>query len=558
MGNFFDIDCEQEYLVDFLEDTTEKISDIEHIVCKLDGRSSSDPSLITLIGIINTLKSNANESQVIPLASALDSLESILSKFSKQELIFPENFSNFILAIFEIASEMSEQAAEMKKVDFDLFSKIQNSLQPLSQCSTDAFAETISLSIALLSSEEGSSNDKSDVSVDLFGDDDSTNEDIELFGEDDAADVELFGEDDTALTADVELFGEDDTASTNDIELFDEPTPSKIVSPEKEPNDTSIGNKNQVYLTSKGEQFFTSIYNQRSIEDLQAFRLLADEAAPNNNHKINMVLYLARFMNAAAKNLVDASQLEAAVYLTELRTACSRKCPQELANMTVVPTVPGWELASSIVLFQNLNNPDLRDRDKSLGTQIFNGAQIIGLCFAFHNLVLDNHDPQVILQAKKDIARMSDRFSPFWIKIFLSLVGKVIQHMEKHVESNTFNTPSKRILCVDDDEVTLMVFEHMLTKAGHTPITVDNYDDAIKIIKIAAPDLILLDLNMPGKGGYWMIEEKKNNELLKNIPIAIISGSKDDYGIKESEVVGIYEKPISKQTMLDIINKACG
>ncbi len=515
MGNFFDIDYEQEYLVDFHDDMIEKKQDFEHIAFKLDANSSSDASLVTLIGLINTLKNNANESQIIPLASALDSLENILSTFSQQDLILPDNFSAFILAVFEVAREMSEQAAEINKVDFDLFSKIQNSLQPLSQCTADTIKDTMSLSIALLSSDEDIAEDN-----------------IDLFGEDN---IDLFGEDNPSLGADVDQ-------SEMAIKY------SNII-----PND----DLNKVFFTSKGHQFFTPAYNKRSIEDLQAFRLLADEAAPDNHLKITTILNLARFMNAAANNLVDASQLEAAVYLNEVRPVCPRKCAHQLANMTVVPTAPGWELASSIVAFQDFNNPSLKGTDKSLGTQIFNGAQIIGICFTFYNIAKDNRDPKVILQAKKDIVQMRDRFSPFWIKTFLQLVDRVIKHLETYNNQNTANTSSKRILCVDDDEITLMVFEHMLKKAGHVPVTVDNYDDALKMIETSPPDLIMLDLNMPGKGGYWMIEEQKNNELLKNIPIAIISGSKDDYDIHEDEVVGIYEKPISKNTMLNIINKAC-
>ncbi len=528
MGNFFDIEYEQEYLIDFLEDITEKIIDIEQIVHKLNNCPSTDASLVTLIGTINTLKSNANETQIIPLASSLDSLENILSLFAKQGFQLPGNFSAFILAIFEIAREMSEQAAEIQKVDFDLFSKIQNSLQPLSQCDANNLAETISLSVALLSSEEDSEDETSDSSIDLFGDENSS-----------------------STAEDIELFDNDDSKLIEDVELFDTPALHN-----KPIDNTSNINQNNIYITSEGPQFFTPIQNKRSIEDLQAFRLLADEAASDNHLKITTILNLARFMNAAANNLVDASQLEAAVYLTEVRPICPRRCAQQLAKMTVVPTAPGWELASSIVVFQDLNNPNLKDTDKSLGTQIFNGAQILGLCFTFYDIIKDNRAPEIILQAKKDIVQMRDRFSPFWIKTFLKLVDRVIKHLELYNNQDAVDISSKKILCIDDDEITLMVFEHMLTKAGHTPVTVDNYDDALKMIEISPPDLILLDLNMPGKGGYWMLEEQKNNKSLQNIPIAIISGSKDDYGIHEDEVVGIYEKPISKNTMLNIVNKA--
>ncbi|THB74670.1 MAG: hybrid sensor histidine kinase/response regulator [Gammaproteobacteria bacterium] len=507
MSNFFDIDYEQEYLVDFLDDMNERISEIEQISIKLDNSNGADPAIVSLIGAINTIKNNANETQIIPLASSLDSLENILSIFAQKELVLPVNFSRFIGCVFEIANEMAEQAAEMQKVDFDLFSKIQNSLQPLSQCDANTVQETISMAISFLSSTDDSG--ETDSSIDLFGSEDS-----------------------------------------DEIELFDEPETTT-----KEPSKDS-----PTFITYYGNEFFTPSHSQRSIEDLQAFRLLADEAASASNRKISLILTLARFLNAAAKNPVDASQLEAAVYLNEIRPTCPNKCAKTIAHMSIIPSSPGWELASSIVVFKNLKSPIENTSDKSLGSQIFNGAQILGLCLEFAKLTNFSTDKEEIASAKRKIAHMSDRFSINWLKIFLRLVDKVIEYSNKNGQKSnkTASISPKTILCLDDDEITLMVFDHMLKKAGHVPITVDNYDDALKIIQNNPPDLILLDLNMPGKGGYWLIEEKNSNDVLRDIPVAIISGSKEDYGIDTKQVIGIYEKPVSKDTMLEIINKACG
>ncbi len=513
MGNFFDIDYEQEYLADFHDDILEKTSEIEQFSIKLDDSNGSDPTLVSLIGAVNTLKNNANETQIIPLASALDSLENILSLFAQKEFHLPLNFSKFIGAIFEVANEMADQAAQMQKVDFDLFSKIQNSLQPLGQCTSEDIEDTISLAVSLLSNTEDSSE----------------------------------------VGAEIDLFGDD---SVGEVELFDEPESSNK-------NESNIDGT--VYITSDGSKFFAPSYSKRSIEDLQAFRLFADEAASaskekyNNSDKIALTLNLVRFLNAAAKNLVDASQLEAAVYMNEVRPQCPNKCSPAMSKMVTIPGAIGWELASSIVAFQNIKKPEFSATDKSLGSQILNGAQILGIALAFVEQTKCSNDADIILKAKRDIAHMTDRFSIFWLKIFLRLADKVIEYTNKTSKSHsTKRVSSKTILCVDDDEITLMVFEHMLKKAGHTPLTIDNYEDAVKVINISPPDLILLDLNMPGKGGYWLIEEKKNNELFNNIPIAIISGSKEDYDIDTSQVIGVYEKPVSKETMLEIISKACG
>ncbi len=519
MGNFFDIDYEQEYLIDFLDDMNERISEIEQLSIKLDGSEGSDPIMVSLIGAINTIKNNANETQIIPLASALDSLENILSIFAQKELALPINFSKFIGAVSEVAVEMAEQAAEIQKVDFDLFSKIQNSLQPLSQCDAGGIEDTINLAISFLSNDN---NNEIDGSIDLFGDDSS---------------------------GDIDLFDDD---SSDNIDLFDEP--------EKSEEPGTSDDEGKFFITSDGSGFFAPSYSQRSIENIQAFRLLADEAASKKNIDLTAILTLARFMNAAAKNPVDASQLEAAVYLNEIRHLCLNKCNTSFKHIKNIPAAPGWELASSIVIFQTLKSPNIQATDKSLGSQIINGSQILGICLQFSELTNFADNKETISNAKRKISQMTDKFSTHWLKIFLRLIDKVVEYTNKtsKPKPSTETIPPKRILCLDDDEITLMVFEHMLKKAGHIPVTVDNYDDAIKLIEIEPPDLILLDLNMPGKGGYWLIEEKHNHPIIKNIPIAIISGSKQDYGIDTTQVIGVYEKPVSKDTMLEIISKACG
>ncbi len=515
MSNFFDIDNEEEYLTDFAEDFEEKYLQYESLIISLDNQPITENSILPLVGTVNTLKSNAGECQNIPLASALDSLENILSHISQLSITLPGNFSELILAIFEIAKEMSTQAAEIQKVDFDLFSKIQNALQPLSTCEASNIHETLNLSIALLEQNDDTSQDnptKND--IDLF-DDDPSNNGVDLFSDD---------------------------PSNDGIDLFDDAPPA-----------TSQINS----IQQTGGPIFVPTSNKRYSEDLQAFRLLADEADTDSmGHKPRMdtILYLARFMNAIARNPIDANQLEAAVYLYEMMPLFKNNTSQLKSKFTLIPTAPGWELATSIVVFMQSPLMDAKSLTQTLGTQIRNGVQILRICQRYYDLSCKNNNIEDI---KNIITQMDNEFSTFWITVFLRVVDKVTVLLNKNNSPKKEISP-KKILCIDDDSITLTVFEHMLEKAGHIPITVDNYDDAINLINKIPPDLILLDMNMPNKGGYWLIEERKGNPVLSDIPIAVISGSEEDYGINEDEVVGIYQKPISKDTLLEIIEKACG
>ncbi len=58
------------------------------------------------------------------------------------------------------------------------------------------------------------------------------------------------------------------------------------------------------------------------------------------------------------------------------------------------------------------------------------------------------------------------------------------------------------VLCVDDDKVILTLFERLLTNNGYAVVTAESGDQALEVIQDTRPDLILLDIMMPGMDGY--------------------------------------------------------
>jgi chemotaxis family two-component system response regulator Rcp1 len=75
------------------------------------------------------------------------------------------------------------------------------------------------------------------------------------------------------------------------------------------------------------------------------------------------------------------------------------------------------------------------------------------------------------------------------------------------------------------------------------------------------PGLILLDLNLPGKGGFEVLAEIKGNERLKRIPVIVLTSS-----VAERDVVRAYDlqancfvgKPIDFQQFLDVLRRTAG
>jgi len=80
------------------------------------------------------------------------------------------------------------------------------------------------------------------------------------------------------------------------------------------------------------------------------------------------------------------------------------------------------------------------------------------------------------------------------------------------------------ILVVDDIAANLQVLTGMLQDRGYEARSVPSGKLALQAARRDPPDLILLDINMPGMNGYEVCERLKANEQLKGIPVIFISG----------------------------------
>ena len=85
------------------------------------------------------------------------------------------------------------------------------------------------------------------------------------------------------------------------------------------------------------------------------------------------------------------------------------------------------------------------------------------------------------------------------------------------------NKVKDTILITDDDINSLNVIIELLDKSGYKTIVATNGFAAIEKAMAASPDLILLDVMMPGMDGFETCWKLKENEELKNIPVIFIS-----------------------------------
>ncbi len=84
---------------------------------------------------------------------------------------------------------------------------------------------------------------------------------------------------------------------------------------------------------------------------------------------------------------------------------------------------------------------------------------------------------------------------------------------------------SKKVLVVDDDKSILMIAETFLKGKGFSVVTANSGEKALKMADSEKPDIILLDVVMPGISGFEVCEKLKKNRKTRKIKIVIISGN---------------------------------
>lgn len=87
------------------------------------------------------------------------------------------------------------------------------------------------------------------------------------------------------------------------------------------------------------------------------------------------------------------------------------------------------------------------------------------------------------------------------------------------------NPPSGCILAIDDEEANLRLLQVLLTRAGYRVETTSEPRRALEIFETIRPDLVLVDLHMPGMDGFTIVEQIRGSEFASGyLPIVMITG----------------------------------
>ncbi|MCL4693940.1 MAG: response regulator [Candidatus Hydrogenedentes bacterium] len=120
------------------------------------------------------------------------------------------------------------------------------------------------------------------------------------------------------------------------------------------------------------------------------------------------------------------------------------------------------------------------------------------------------------------------------------------------------------ILVVDDSETVRSIILKTLTLSGlelNDPLQASNGKEALALLRDNWVDLVLTDINMPDMGGVELIEHMKKDEVLKTIPVVVVSTEGSATRIEELKEKGVrayIRKPFTPEKIREVLDEVLG
>jgi DNA-binding response OmpR family regulator len=120
--------------------------------------------------------------------------------------------------------------------------------------------------------------------------------------------------------------------------------------------------------------------------------------------------------------------------------------------------------------------------------------------------------------------------------------------------------PDKRkILCIEDETEMIDLMRLILERKGFAFVGAEGGQEGLDLIRQEKPDLVLLDLMMPGVDGWEVYRQLKADEDLKDIPVIVVTAKAQSIdkvlGLHIARVEDYITKPFGPQELLESINR---
>jgi len=114
-----------------------------------------------------------------------------------------------------------------------------------------------------------------------------------------------------------------------------------------------------------------------------------------------------------------------------------------------------------------------------------------------------------------------------------------------------------RVLIIDDSPTETVTLTNILQKNGHDVLTAANGADGVALARNEQPDLVLMDVVMPGLNGFQATRQLSKGNETSHIPVIIVSTKDQDtdrmWGQRQG-AKGYLTKPVNEGQLLSTIN----
>jgi DNA-binding response OmpR family regulator len=202
------------------------------------------------------------------------------------------------------------------------------------------------------------------------------------------------------------------------------------------------------------------------------------------------------------------------------------------------------------------NPPDIILLDLTFPTPTENGLTLLA--------ELANQTPQIPIVAFTSRDSLSDRVDVARLggRAFLHKpvsIEQIFQTVTQVLAQNQTRAVEAKVMVVDDDPILLATLCSMLKPWGMNVTTLENPQQFWEVLQAVAPDLLILDLEMPGFSGIELCQVVRNDPHWSNLPILFLTAHTENEAINQAFVAGADDyitKPIVEQELVTrIINR---
>lgn len=114
----------------------------------------------------------------------------------------------------------------------------------------------------------------------------------------------------------------------------------------------------------------------------------------------------------------------------------------------------------------------------------------------------------------------------------------------------------KKILIIDDDPVIVKYLEAVFSDNGYATCSASSSMEGLEVVKREKPDLITLDLQMPGEWGPRFYRKLRKDKEVRDTPVIVVSGIDGNHAVKDA--IAFISKPFDPEKLIGIVKNTIG